>query len=205
MRDDSHVQDALPDCCVGEDDEILLEVVLHDLELTMAKMQLGAEGVADVKEIHIVVVAVEPTNSSLVDELVAISPDGARCRHCTERVSRPSARVAWVPRRRRDGFGATDNLRKGALVNPGGSCRWGAESVNGALMTMRLLGFMKGCTTIEITHSRSVPRMETLPTSVGGTAEASYVVCGKAIKTSSLHLLFKISEPVALSAGRLLC
>jgi hypothetical protein len=44
---------------------------------------------------------------------------------------------------------------------------------------------------IEITHSRSVPRMETLPTSVGGTAEASYVVCGKAIKTSSLHLLFE--------------
>ena len=104
-----------PDRRIEEDDEVLLREVLDHLEVVVAQVQPTAEGVAEVVRLRVVVVAVEPANSSLVDELVAAAPDGARRRDGTEAAGGPGSRVPGVPCSRHP-FLTAHHLRKGTEV-----------------------------------------------------------------------------------------
>ena len=104
-----------PDRRIGEDDEVLLGEVFDHLEVIVAQVQLTTEGFAEVVRLHVVAVAVEPANSSLVDELVTAAPDGARRQDSTEAVGGPGSRVSRVPCSRHP-FLTAHHLRKGTMV-----------------------------------------------------------------------------------------
>jgi hypothetical protein len=110
-----------------------------------------------------VVVAVEPANCCLVDELIAASADGAGARHGAEAASRPGPRVTRVPCDYH-AFLAADHLREGAVA---GLVRdWGgAELVRGGGMSMLLWNhsFMPRRPRVGCTIHSPVPRVVAFP------------------------------------------
>lgn len=84
VGEDSHVHHALPDCRVGEDDEVVLGEVLDHLEVVVMQVELVAEGIAEVIGLHIVAASVDLAHRGPTDELISAAPDGASGRHNTE-------------------------------------------------------------------------------------------------------------------------
>ena len=90
------VHSALEDPAVGEEDQILLGVVLDNLDFVAADAELFVEGVNDVVWLRLVAIAAEPTNRRLADDGLPLALDGACRGDRADSQLRASVRVAGV-------------------------------------------------------------------------------------------------------------